>query len=67
MVHNESKPIFIVVKNSSTDWCVEAEWPDGTIEKVKAFKAEIEAIDWLSWQSQSWLEWRHADFSGGAG
>jgi hypothetical protein len=66
MVQNGRKPIFFVVKNGSNDWYVEAEWPDGTIEKVKAFKAELEAIDWLSWQSHAWLEWRHADFSGGA-
>jgi hypothetical protein len=67
MVQNERKPIFFVVKNGSDDWSVEAEWPDGTIERVKAFKAELEAIDWLSWQSHTWLEWRRADFRGGAG
>ena len=63
MVQNDPKPIFFVVKSGSNDWCVEAEWPDGTIEKVKVFKAELEAIDWLSWQSHAWLEWRHADFT----
>ncbi len=67
MIQNERKPIFFVVKKSSDNWCVEAEWPDGTIEKVKAFKAELEAINWLSWESHTWLEWRHADFRGGAG
>ena len=64
MVQIERKPIFFVVKKGSDEWCVEAEWPDGTIEKVKAFKAELEAINWLSWQSRTWLEWRHTDFSG---
>jgi hypothetical protein len=33
MIQNERKPIFFVVKNGSNDWCVEAEWPDGAIEK----------------------------------
>jgi hypothetical protein len=43
-------------------WSVEAEWPDGTIERVKTFKAELAALDWLSWQSHAWLEWRGTDF-----
>ena len=64
MVQIERKPIFFVVKKDSDDWRVEAEWPDGTIETIKAFKAELKAINWLSWQSHTWLEWRHTDFSG---
>jgi hypothetical protein len=59
------KPIFFVVRDAA-DWSVEAEWPDGTIERVKTFKAELAALDWLSWQSHAWLEWRGTDF-GGAG
>jgi hypothetical protein len=58
------KPIFVVVRSAS-DWLIEAEWPDGTIEKVKSFKGELEALDWLSWQSSTWLEWRCSDFGHG--
>jgi len=57
------KPIFYVVRDAA-DWFVEAEWPDGTIERVKTFKAELAALDWLSWQSHAWLEWRGTDFGG---
>jgi hypothetical protein len=57
------KPIFFVVRDAA-DWSVDAEWPDGTIERVKTFKAELAALDWLSWQSHAWLEWRDTDFGG---
>ena len=57
------KPVFFVTKTAD-DWSVEAEWPDGTIETVKTFEAELAALDWLSWQSQTWLEWRGAGFGG---
>lgn len=63
MTQGVRKPIFLIVK-AGGKWSVEAEWPDGTIEMVKSFQAELEALDWLSWQSQTWLEWRRADFSG---
>jgi hypothetical protein len=59
------KPIFLVVRNAG-NWHVKAEWPDGTIEEVKSFKRELEALDWLSWQSNAWLERRRADFSPGS-
>jgi hypothetical protein len=57
------KPTFFVVRDAA-DWSVDAEWPDGTIERVKTFKAELAALDWLSWQSHAWLEWRGTDFGG---
>lgn len=57
------KPIFFVVRDAA-HWSVEAEWPDGTIEKVKTFKAELAALDWLSWQSHAWLEGRGTEFGG---
>ena len=57
------KLIFFVVKDAA-DWFVEAEWPDVTIERVKKFKAELAALDWLSWQSHAWLERRGTDFGG---
>jgi hypothetical protein len=63
MIHIAHKPIFLVVHNGSKNWSVEAEWPDGTLEKVKTFEAELDALDWLTWQSQIWLAWRRTDFS----
>jgi hypothetical protein len=58
------KPIFFVIKHADDDWTVEAEWPDGTIETVKTFEAELKALDWLSWQSHAWLENRGINFTG---
>jgi len=56
------KPLFFVTK-CADDWTVEAEWPDGTIETVKTFGAELAALDWLSWQANAWLESRGTGFS----
>jgi hypothetical protein len=57
-----SKPIFFVVKTNGS-WTVQAEWPDGTVEEIKTFTRELQALDWLTWQSQTWLAWRETDFS----
>ena len=37
------KPIFCIVLGDGDRWSVEAEWPDGTIELVDAFKAQLDA------------------------
>jgi hypothetical protein len=39
---------------------VEAELPDGTIEQVDVFKAQLAAINWIRTQSQSWVQGRTA-------
>jgi hypothetical protein len=56
-----NKPILFVVK-ADGNWTIQAEWPDGTVEEIKTFKRELQALDWLTWQSQTWLAWREADF-----
>jgi hypothetical protein len=58
-----NKPILFVVK-ADGNWTVQAEWPDGTVEEIKTFKRELQALDWLTWQSQTWLAWRETNFSG---
>jgi hypothetical protein len=57
------EPIFCVVLGDAENWSVEAEWPDGTIEPVHAFKAYFEAMNWVRTQSQLWLQVRTADSS----
>jgi hypothetical protein len=57
-----NKPILFVVK-ADGNWTIQAEWPDGTVEEIKTFKRELQALDWLTWQSQTWLAWRETDFS----
>ena len=53
------KPIFCAVMNDGNDgWSVEAEWPDGTIEQVSTFKAHSDAANWITNQSQAWLDSR---------
>ena len=61
--HFQRKPIFFVIKHADDDWTVEAEWPDGTIETVETFEAELKALNWLSWQSGMWLKGRGVDFT----
>jgi len=51
-----AKPIFCVVLRNDEQCVVEAEWPDGTIEKIEAFKHGYEAADWITNQSGIWLE-----------
>ena len=54
------RPFFCVVLNDGENWVVEAEWPDGTIEKIDAFKAHYQAASWVSTQSEAWLKNRRA-------
>ena len=51
-------PTFCVVLRDGENWVVEAEWPDGTIEQIDAFKAHFEAASWVSTQSATWLKKR---------
>ena len=49
---------FFVVLGDSQHWTVEVEWPDGTLEHIDAFKHHFEAADWISNQSNKWLQER---------
>jgi hypothetical protein len=49
------KPFFCVVLSDRGQWHVEAEWPDGTIEQIDAFKAHLEGVNWVRTQSEAWL------------
>jgi arylsulfatase A-like enzyme len=52
------KPFFCVVLSDGERWHVEAEWPDGTIEQIDAFKAHLEGVNWVRTQSEVWLRER---------
>ena len=52
------KPFFCVVLGDGEQWHVEAEWPDGTIEQIDAFKAHLEGVNWVRTQSEAWLRER---------
>jgi hypothetical protein len=52
------RPIFKPREIRTADasrWYVEAEWDDGTIEEVGAFKSIAEAWDWIARESRAWL------------
>ena len=52
------KPFFCVVLSGGRQWHVQAEWPDGTIEQIDAFKAHLEGVNWVRTQSEAWLRER---------
>ena len=52
------KPFFCVVLSGGGQWHVQAEWPDGTIEQIDAFKAHLEGVNWVRTQSEAWLRER---------
>ena len=51
-------PIFCAVLGDGQRWIVEVDWPDGTIEQVGEFQHRSEATDWISNQSEAWLQER---------
>ena len=53
-----SGPFFCVVLSGGGQWHVQAEWPDGTIEQIDAFKAHLEGVNWVRTQSEAWLRER---------
>ena len=58
---NHSRPIFKpreLRTPDMTQWYVEAEWADGTIDEIGQFNSISEAWDWMARQSKAWLEER---------
>jgi hypothetical protein len=51
-------PLFCLVLRDGDEWLIEAEWPDGSIEHVRTFKAHSEAVDWVKTLSEAWLHER---------
>jgi hypothetical protein len=52
------KPIFCVVLGDGDRWSVEAEWPDGTIERIDTFNAHLDAMKWITTRSEEWVQER---------
>jgi hypothetical protein len=50
------KPIFCIVLGDGERWSVEAEWPDGTIERIDTFNAHLDAVHWVNTLSKAWLQ-----------
>ena len=48
-------PIFCVVLKDGEQWQIEAEWPDGTIEKIHECKAYFDVLNWVKTRSNEWI------------
>jgi hypothetical protein len=62
MAKKYSKPIFKpreLRKLEASEWSVEAEWPDGTIESIGSFQSDSDARDWIASKSEGWLDKRN--------
>jgi hypothetical protein len=55
MTKQAEKPLFHVSLSDRDDWVVEAEWPDGTLERVSTFKNHSAAAHWIASASEAWL------------
>jgi hypothetical protein len=60
MTKNTHKPILHVILIDRDQWAVEAEWLDGTLERINTFNDRSSATDWISTQSEAWLEVRNS-------
>jgi hypothetical protein len=60
MAKKYPKPIFKpreLKKLFEDEWYVDAEWPDGTIERMAGpFVSNSEARDWMTHKSRKWLD-----------
>ena len=52
------RPLLCVVLGDGDQWIVEAEWQDGSIERIATFKAHFEAVNWIGTHSDMWLQER---------
>jgi hypothetical protein len=61
MVEDAQKPFFYVVLTDRDRWAVEAEWPDGMLERVDTFQEHSSAASWIATQSDAWWVDRRID------
>jgi hypothetical protein len=55
MTNAVAKPLFHVSLGDREEWVIEAEWPDGTLERVTTFKNHSAAARWIATVSEAWL------------
>jgi hypothetical protein len=54
MTNAVAKPLFHVSLGDRDEWVIEAEWPDGTLERVTTFKIHSAAAHWIATASEAW-------------
>ena len=52
---NVQRPFVYVVLGDGDQWVIEAEWPDGSIEPIRTFRAHAEAVNWVKTHSATWM------------
>jgi hypothetical protein len=57
----ESSILFHVILSDRDEWAIEAEWPNGTLERVAVFTNHSAATDWIARRSQAWLQFQRID------
>ena len=50
------KPTSHIILNDQDRWAIEAEWYDGTLERVMTFQDHATAAYWVAEHSKSWFE-----------
>jgi hypothetical protein len=53
---NAEKPLFHVMLSDRDLWVVEAEWPEGVLERVQTFQSHSSAATWVATQSEAWIQ-----------
>jgi hypothetical protein len=61
MAKTEKTPIFHVILSDRDEWVIEAEWSDGTLERVTSFKDHSAATDWIADRSDAWIQLQQID------
>jgi hypothetical protein len=52
---NVQRPFVYVVLGDGDQWVIEAEWPDGSVESIRTFRAYAEAVSWVKTHSATWM------------
>jgi hypothetical protein len=56
MTNAAAIPLFHVSLGDRDEWVIEAEWPDGTLERITSFKTHSAAAHWIATASKTWLK-----------
>ena len=51
---SRERPFFCVVLADGNQWSIKAERSDGTIERFGAFRAHLDAVNWIHTLSEAW-------------
>jgi hypothetical protein len=61
MDKTEEIPRFHAILSDRDEWAIEAEWSDGTLERITTFKEHSAAVDWIANHSDAWVHVQRID------